>query len=37
VFRLLKKNINDFKEDVLKVEEIINRGESIKNLKTPPK
>jgi len=37
VFRLLKKNINDFKENILKVEEIINRGESIKNIKTPPK
>lgn len=35
VFKLLKKNINDFKEDISKVEEIINRGESIKNIKTP--
>ena len=35
VFRLLKKNINDFKEDISKVAEIINRGESIKNIKTP--
>ena len=37
VFRLLKKNINDFKENILNIEEVIKRGESIKNIKTPSK